>query len=151
MKDCQSSPRRRNPTQVHSPAPCRAPQLLCQQCGQTPPTHPNGASGSSPGATSPGMLCPWVWTLCYCHPSRTKAPGGWLDSPSSPPTPKIVRKLLFICALKITVPLMQYSCLGFYHVSSRSVKELCAAVTQREASVERVCSYSQQLSCGGYK
>lgn len=35
--------------------------------------------------------------------------------------------------------------------SSRSVRELYAAMTQREASVERVCRYSQQLSCGGYK
>lgn len=73
VKDCQSSPCRRNPTQVHPPAPCRAPQLLCQQCGQTPPTHPNGASGTGPGATSTGMLCPWVWTLCYCHPPEDKS------------------------------------------------------------------------------
>lgn len=77
------------------------------------------------------------------------APGGWLDSPCTTPAPEIVRGC-YLCSdnHRTFDAILMFGILPHLS-SSRSVKELHTAVTQREASVERVCRSSQQLSCGG--
>lgn len=86
-------------------------------------------------------------------PPRMKAPGGWLDSPSSPPCPPNCEEAVIYLRSDNQCTFDAILMFGILPrlSSSGSVKELYAAMTQREASVEGVRRYSQQLSCGGYK
>lgn len=87
------------------------------------------------------VLCLWVWTLCYCHPPGMKAPGGWLHSLSSPPRPRNCEEAVIYVRSDSYCTFDAILMLGILPrlSSSRSVRELYTAMTQREASVERVC------------
>lgn len=63
------------------------------------------------------QLCPQAWTLCFCHSPWDESSRRLVRQPWLSLQPLKLRKSLFMCTLIITVPLMQYSCLGFHHIS----------------------------------
>lgn len=77
MANCQSSSCRRNPTQVHPPAPRRAPQLLGKQQTQTPEMQPHktGAMDTCRHMASVGL------DPISLPPSGVRAAGAGLEQP----------------------------------------------------------------------
>lgn len=77
VENCQSSSCRRNPTQVHPPAPRQAPQLLGKQQTQTPKMQPHkaGARDTHRHMASVGL------DPISLPPSGVRAAGAGLEQP----------------------------------------------------------------------